>query len=86
MGVWREQVQVREEILKKPKRRPSDKERLDFLENKVALITIGSSGHYGVYPVGPNNDAQHGNTLREALDAAMKAEKRGPLTGHGANG
>lgn len=55
----------------------TDKMRLDFLEEKTAFVTMSSSGHYGVYPIGPDNPAEYGNTVREALNAAIKASRKG---------
>ena len=60
--------------MKKPKRRPSDRDRLNFI--------LERSAHYFC------RDAEDLICVssREEIDAAMKAEKRGPLTGRGEKG
>ena len=57
----------------------TDKMRMDFLSKDVAMITSTSTDHFVVYPVGPNGEAEEGVTLRQAIDAAIRAGERNKI-------
>ena len=62
--------------MKRPAKKPSDKERLDWFEATPSAWMFGKEGKFG-WDVSPSA-AQHcyGKTLREAIDAAIIASRK----------